>query len=135
MYGMDLQEKERLKQQAELEYRQRLVAIDSVWEMAQKIGLTNGVLSAPLGKTNRVHRIRAKNAGRGHLLKAVRKVIKTIDQPFTSLTVFDAIQKEFPGLAVKRSSLKGTLKKLYETEELAIEREGRGRRPTEYKRV
>ncbi|SRR6266849_1540823 len=132
---MELEEKERLKQQAGLEYRQRLAAIDSVWEMAQKIGLTNGVLSAPSDHTNRVHPRKTRNAGRGQLLKAVRKAIKAIDQPFTFKNVLSAIEKEFPALVIKRSTLKGTLKKLAGDKELEITVEGRGRRATEYKRA
>ncbi len=131
---METQEYERLKQQAKLEYHQRLAAIESVWEMAQKMGLTNGIPSTPSGHTNRVYRRRA-NAGRGQLLKAVRKAIKAIEEPFTFESVVNEIQKQSPTITIKRSSLKGTLKKLAEAKALEIVVQGKGRRPTEYKRA
>src|SRR5205807_6400193 len=78
------------------------------------MGLANGAPQSPRApRTRRAQKSsRGTWAKRGQVLKAIRKTIKTLDGQFTFDTVAQAVGKQFPSLEIKRSSLKGTLKKL-----------------------
>lgn len=131
-------EYERLKQRADAEHKQNLQAIERVWRMSQ------GSLDPTVNGSERTLRSRRPQRGRkrgtngarkGALLKAVRTAVKGLHGSFSYQEVSEAVAAQSPRMEIKRSSLKGNLKKLVDAGELEIVVQGQGRRASQFKRT
>lgn len=139
---MNLAEYERLKQQAELDYRQNLAAIERTWRLSQQInGKEPAKPSADETKTHDEEEQvsapfnRAVNRVKGNLIEAIRVAIAGYTEEFTILEVESSLQQMYPSWSIKRVSIHATLMRLVEKGELEIDVRGSGRRPTIYRKT
>ncbi len=121
--NMNEREYNRLKAEAEIEYRRKLEAIEMVWKLSGGAN-RNGteVIGAIVGK--------------GLLLKAVRHALEDIRGDFTIHDIENWIRRNNPSLAatLKRPSLSGTLKRLAKDGTITLVAAGSGKRASKYRR-
>lgn len=122
---MNAKEYERLKAEAQAEYRRKLDAIETVWKMS------GGKDAQPAnGSTGSV--------GKGALQQAVRSALLQVTGDFTLRDVYDQIKIIDPLFAEKLKdklpSVSGTLKRMADDNELVLVETGRGKRPSKYRR-
>jgi hypothetical protein len=126
---MNYREYQRLKAEAEAEYRRKIEAIETVWKLsggASPIPSTNGSRPNENGIT------------RGSLQEAVRHAYKLLSGEFTHRDVYNQIVASDPIFAAKikckMPSLSGTLKRLADDKELVLVEAGSGKRASKYRR-
>jgi hypothetical protein len=126
---MNLREYQRLKAEAEAEYRRKLEAIETVWRLSggpALIAAKNGSKSDENVLT------------KGALQEAARHAYKLLSGEFTHRDVFNKITATDPAFAAlikdKMPSLSGALKRMADDKELLLIEAGRGKRPSKYRR-
>jgi len=123
---VNLKEYERLKADAQAEYRRKLEAIETVWKMS---GGQNGV-TANSPQFARV--------GKGTLQEAVRAALPNIGGEFTLRNVYNQIVLDDPLLAERIKdrlpSISSALKRMADDHELVLVEAGSGKRPSKYRR-
>ena len=126
---MNYREYQRLKADAEAEFRRKLEAIETVWK------LSGGIAAAP--STNGA---KANESGitKGSLQQAVRDACRLLVGEFTHRDVYNRITATDPVFADKikdkMPSLSGTLKRLADEKELILVEAGSGKRASKYRR-
>lgn len=117
---------DRLKADAQAEYRRKLEAIETVWKMA---GGENGDFT---------HESSSESVGKGALQEAVRDALPHIGGEFTIRTIFNQIQLNDPILAEKIKgklpSVSSVLKRMTDDKQLILVEAGSGKRASKYKR-
>jgi len=127
-YGiaMNIKEYERLKADAQAEYRRKLEAIEMVWKM------TDGRNGASAGDSS------SESVGKGALQDAVRSALPHIGGEFTLRHVYNQIVLDDPVLAEKIKdklpSVSSVLKRMADDKELILVEAGSGKRASKYKR-
>lgn len=74
----------------------------------------------------------------GHLVRAIKRVIETIEEPFTPATVRAALQEMFPDIlsSTTNDAISGTLRRLASgPHAILTSKPGIGKRPPEYRRI
>lgn len=110
-------EHDRLRKQIEDDYREKLAALDLIWKMSKE-------QDAP----------QRKNGRRGSLLEAVRQAVSEKSGPFNLRDVEDSIRKQHAEMTAQRASISSALLTLVSDGELEITEQGRGRRPSIYRK-
>lgn len=136
---MDRAEYEKLKKQAELDYRQNLAAIERTWRLYRQFLINEEPADASVEETKAEERTSAtingmENRVKGNLIEAVRVVIVNYTAGFTILQVESDLKQRYPSWEIKRVSVHATLMRLVEKGDLEIAIRGSGRRPTTYRR-
>ena len=121
---MNQREYERLKSQAQAEYRRTIEAIERVWQMsggATRKGPTHGDSTTRKGK----------------IKDAVRQAVAELSGEFSVRDIEKQIQDDDPELAakIKRPSLSSALKRLEADEEIVLVTPGSGKRASTYRRA
>jgi hypothetical protein len=123
---MNRKEYERLKADAQNEYRRKLEAIETVWKM------TDGRNGASADVSS------SESVGKGTLQEAVRNALPHIGGDFTLRHVYNQIVLDDPVLAEKikdkMPSVSGALKRMADDKELILVEAGSGKRPSKYRR-
>jgi hypothetical protein len=126
---MNYREYQRLKADAEAEYRRKIEAIETVWKLS---GGAATVPSANGAKSNE------NGISKGSLQEAVRHAYKLLSGEFTHRDVYNQIIASDPIFAAKikdkMPSLSGTLKRLADDQELVLVEAGKGKRASKYRR-
>jgi hypothetical protein len=118
MTRMKRSEYERLKKQIEDDYRRKIDALETVWQMVSSTTKT-----ADVGN------------GSSHFAKLISDLIDRLPDSFTVREV-EAKLAETPGISVNRSTVSHTLKRMsMEQSKIRISYAGAGKRPTLYERV
>lgn len=122
--AMKEREYKALKTEAEAEYRRKLEAIETVWNMSG-------------GASRNGTEVSGQVFGKGVLLKAVRNALEEIRGDFTVRDIESRIRTFNPTLAatLRRPSLSSTLKRLEESHEVELVLAGSGKRPGKYRRA
>ena len=116
---MNEKEYERLKRAIREEHEEKLKAIEIVWKMA---GNTRGSGTA-------------KRGPKGEVLKVVKRAIETITSEFTHHHVLETAKQADPRmLGLNRASVASALRRLAADGVLAIVQQGKGKRPSLYRR-
>jgi hypothetical protein len=107
-----------LKRQIEAEYREKMEALDLVWRMAGK----------PEQRAGRLPRT------------AIQQLVRTFvsgwrDGDFSVDEVFNYLRNQAPSAVLNRSSLSKALRRLVLNRELEITSQGKGSKPSRYRRV
>jgi hypothetical protein len=121
---VNIREYQRLKLEAEAEYRRKLEAIETVWK------LSGGENQSGNGQ-------REQKVGKGDLLRAVKSAAQVLPEGFTLREVEKHIQLSDPALAarIKRPSLSSALKRLAADKQIAVVTTGIGKRASTYRKV
>jgi len=121
---MNLREYQRLKAEAEAEYRRKLEAIEMVWKLSGGDS-KNG--SNPL----------ETSIGKGSLQQAIRYALQQITSEFTLREVEQQMKIHDPVFAakVKRPSISGALKRMADDKEIVVVAAGSGKRASRYRRA
>lgn len=123
---MTEREYQKLKNRIEQECKEKLRALDVVWQLARNAS-SNG---QPEGQQKR-----EITAGKGKLLNAIRQALTDIHGRFSIHEVEKGVQGNSPDLIVQRSSISGALKRLAESKEIEIVEAGSGKRPSVYQKA
>jgi hypothetical protein len=107
-----------LKRQIEAEYREKMQALDLVWRMAGK----------PEQRAGRFPR------------NAIQQLVRTFvsewrDGDFSVDEVFKYLRQQAPSAVLNRSSVSKALRRLVLNRELEITAQGKGSKPSQYRRV
>ena len=113
---MNDREYARLKKQIEEEYRANLDALERIWKMSKKQGLSA-----------------MANSKRGSLLIAARQAIAEKHGTFNLRDIEESIKRHNPDLPVRRASLSSTLLRLLEDGDLEVVEKGIGRKASIYR--
>ena len=108
----------RLKRQIEVEYRQKLEALELVWKMSGKVA----------GRPERIARVALQQFVRAFLAEAH-------DAEFTVDEVFRYVRQQTPGVTLNRASLSGILQRFVRNGELELASRGKGSKPSRYRRM
>ena len=108
----------RLKRQIEVEYRQKLEALELVWKMSGKVG----------GRPERLARVALQQFVRAFFAEAY-------DDEFTVDDVFRYVRQQTPGVVLNRASLSGILQRFVRNGELELVSRGKGSKPSRYRRM
>ncbi len=121
---MNLREYQRLKTEAEAEYRRKLEAIEMVWKLSG-------------GDTKNGSNSQATSIGKGSLQQAIRYALQQMSGEFTLREVEQQMKIHDPVFAakVKRPSISGTLKRLADDREIVVVAPGSGKRASKYRRA
>lgn len=126
---MNLREYQRLKAEAEADYRRKLEAIETVWKLSggpSLAAIKNGTKSSETG------------LNKGALQEAARHAYKLLSGEFTHRDVFNKIAATDPTFAEqikdKMPSLSGALKRMANDNELILVEGGSGKRASKYRR-
>jgi hypothetical protein len=109
----------RLKRQIEVEYRQKLEALELVWKMSGKV---------VAGRPERIARVALQQFLRAFLAEAH-------DAEFTVDEVFRYVRQQTPGVTLNRASLSGILQRFVRNGELELVSRGKGSKPSRYRRM
>jgi hypothetical protein len=125
--SMNRKEYERLKAEAQTEYRRKLEAIETVWKMTDgRNGDSSNTASS-------------ENVGKGDLQQAVRAALARIFGDFTLRHVYSEIVLADPVLAEKIKdklpSVSSVLKRMADDNEITLVTAGRGKRASIYRRA
>jgi hypothetical protein len=130
--AMNIREYQKLKQEAQAEYRRKIEAIEMVWKLSGGSS-ASGTVSNPTANPNQ------DSITRGSLQQSVRIATKLLPGAFTARDVYNQIVITDPPFAEKiksrMGSLSGTLKRLSDEKELVLIEVGSGKRPSKYKRT
>jgi hypothetical protein len=108
----------RLKRQIEAEYQEKMQALDLVWRMA--------------GKPEQ----RAGRLPRAEIQQFVRSFVNEWrDGDFSVDDVINYVRQQAPSSVLSRSSLSKALRRLALNRQLEIAAQGKGRKPSRYRRV
>lgn len=120
---MNQREYDRLRAEANADYRRKLEAIETVWKMSG--GSQNGAKAS------------GASIGKGALQQAVTGVLALLPAEFTLRDVEKQIRSTRPELAgqIKRPSLSSALKRLADDEQIVVVVTGRGKRASTYRRA
>jgi hypothetical protein len=113
-------EYKRIKKKIETEYHEKLRALDMVFRMSNASLVKNGGQDARKSK--------------GAVPQAVRNALHKITGEFTASDIESQIKTDDPTSIFKRASISSTLKRLAEDEEIICTTEGKGKRPSKYRR-
>lgn len=118
---MTEREYNKLKQQLEDDYREKLQAVETVWVMSNSLA-GNGT---------------GKRVTKGELVHAVESALENLPQQFTVADLERHLLDTNPELAkaTQRSSMSGCLRRLSEDGAIAIAEAGKGKRATRYEKV
>jgi hypothetical protein len=126
---MNYREYQRLKADAQGEYRRKIEAIETVWKLSGGEAITpstNGTKSDENG------------ISRGSLQQAVRNAYTYLSGEFTHRDVYNQIVASDPVFAEKikdkMPSLSGTLKRMADDKELVLVEAGSGKRASKYRK-
>jgi hypothetical protein len=123
---MNRREYERLKAEAQAEYRRKLEAVETVWKMTDG---RNG--DSPVASPS-------ESIVKGTLQQAVKIALQRISGDFTLRHVYNQIVLEDPVLADKIKdklpSVSSVLKRMADEKELILVEAGSGKRPSKYRR-
>jgi hypothetical protein len=121
---MNLREYQRLKTEAEAEYRRKLEAIEMVWKLSGGDS-KNG--SSP----------HETSIGKGSLQQAIRYAIPYLTGEFTLREVEQQMKVHDPVFAakVKRPSISGALKRMADDKEIVVVAAGSGKRASKYRKA
>lgn len=126
VWQMTEKEYSKLKERIEREYKDKLRALDLVWELSRNTS-SNGKIENRSKKET--------NGGRGQLLIAIREGLAEIHGQFSVHHIEEIIRKRRPELAVQRSSISGALKRFVDNKEIEIVEAGSGKRPSVYQKA
>lgn len=125
---MNFREYQRLKAEAQAEYRRKIDAIETVWK------LSGGVATTPPGES----RQNGVGIPRGSLQHAVRAASELLVGDFTHRDVQNQIATTDPAFAAqikdKLASISGCLNRMAEERLLILVERGAGKRPSRYRR-
>jgi hypothetical protein len=116
----------RLKGLAEVEFRRKIEAIETVWRMTGSNTSKNGAKSE------------GGSVAKGSLQKAIRYAIDLLSGEFTVRDIEDKMRASDPafGAKIKRASLSAALKRIADDDKkIQLTEAGRGKRPSKYKKV
>jgi|GEM_PF-2430985 len=132
---MNESEYKKLKDRVAAEYKRKLEAIETVWQMSAENKPERPEPEVNGARRPRVGSARRK-AGKGAVLRAVREAIATMRGEFTSKDIKMAIESESPSIAtnMKKASLWTALRKLEERGEIETVKPGVGRSPNTYRK-
>jgi len=118
--GMREPEYKRLKRRIETEYHEKLAALDMVFRMSNSSTVKNGNQDTRKSK--------------GAVPQAVRNALHKLSGEFTASEVEAQMKTDDPTTNFKRASISSTLRRLAGDDEIVCTVEGKGKRPSKYRR-
>lgn len=125
---MNQREYEKLKTEANAEYRRKLEAIETVWKMS---GGRNGNQPSAIAKNGAL--------GKGRLQRAIRTALESLSGEFDVRDIYNQVVNCDPILADqikgKLPSISNALKRMVTTKDLVLVETGSGKKPSRYRRA